>query len=238
MKDPGLVEYVVIAAPCKKNKKTVALKNLEKQEAAYYIVWIETVRFLFNMKSHKLIYPGKLVWWITLFGAMLWIASGLVLSLRPAGDPPHTFRTSSDLVPLLALGLILVGVPFGFRMLTYEKEGGRLFKTVCRAVVISSLLYAFGVLIRNLFFNATGWEPFMPFGFLAFIISWAFLGVLSLKKGFLSRFNSVLIIASALSLLSFNDQYNPYGAVVFGLLMFFVSLSMQHHSPPGKPKFA
>ena len=140
MKDPGLVEYVVIAALCKKNKKTVALKNLEKQEAAYYIVWIETVRFLFNMKSHKLIYPGKLVWWITLFGAMLWIASGLVLSLRPAGDPPHTFRTSSDLVPLLALGLILVGVPFGFRMLTYEKEGGRLFKTVCRAVVISSLL--------------------------------------------------------------------------------------------------
>lgn len=172
---------------------------------------------------------GKKIGWFILCGALLWVAGGLLLSLRPAGHPPSTFRKSSDLIPLLALGLLLIGVSSGLNMLTFGKEGDKLFKAVCKAVVISSLSYALGVLIRQVFLQGTGWEPLMPFGFLAFIISWLFLGVLSLKKGFFSKVKCLVIVASAISLLSFNDQYNPYGAVVFGALSFFVVLLPEHN---------
>lgn len=171
---------------------------------------------------------SKKIKWFTLCGALLWIAGGLLLSLRPAGNPPTTFRKSEDLIPLLALGLVLIGVSSGLKMLTLGNKGGKLFKAVCRAVVISSLFYAFGVFIRHFFLQGTGWEPFMPLGFLTFIISWIFLGVLSFKKGFVSRLQCLLIVASAISLLSFNDQFNPYGAVGFGVLTLFKVLLPQH----------
>jgi hypothetical protein len=170
---------------------------------------------------------SKKIKWFTLFGALLWVAAELLLSLRPAGNPPSTFRKSEDLIPLLALGLMLIGVSSVLKMLTFGNEGGRLFKAVCRAVVISSLFYALGVLIRHVFLQATGWEPFMPLGFLTFIISWIFLGVLSFKKGFVSRLQCLFIVASGISLLSFNDQYNPYGAVGFGVLSLFILLLPQ-----------
>lgn len=182
---------------------------------------------------------GKTIKWFTLCGAMLWIAAGLLLSLRPAGHPPATFRKSADLVPLLALGLVLIGVSTSLKLLTFREAGGRFFKTVCQAVVLSSLSYALGVLIRHVFLQATGWEPFMPFGFLAFIISWLLLGVLLLKEGFLTRLAGWLMIASAISLLSFNDQYNPYGAVVFGVLTVFMALLPGHNQRQGHgSKFA
>ncbi|MER2998104.1 hypothetical protein [Pontibacter populi] len=176
------------------------------------------------MITYKTMSSNRYSNWVTLLGAMLWLAAGLILSLRPAGNPPHFFRTSADLIPFLALGLVLVGAPFGLKMLAFEKAGGRLFKAVCLAVVFSSLTYAVGVAIRHLFLQGTGWEPFMPLGFLAFIISWALVGVLSLKKGFLSGLAGALMIGSAISLLTFNDQYNPYGAIAFGILVSLVVL--------------
>ncbi|MFD2248171.1 hypothetical protein [Pontibacter ruber] len=173
-------------------------------------------------------YSGKKLKWFTIVGAMLWIVAGLLLSLRPAGHPPDSFRKSGDLIPVLAVGLVLIGVSTSLKMLAFRKAGGWLFKTVCQAVVLSSLSYALGVLIRHVFLQATGWEPFMPLGFLAFIISWALLGVISLKKGFLSRAAGLLMIASTISLLTFNDQYNPYGGVVFGVLTLFMILLPEH----------
>lgn len=183
------------------------------------------------MITYKTMFSSKYNWWITLCGTMLWLVVGIVLSLRPAGHPPDSFRKSADLMPFLALGLVLVGVSFGFKMLTLEKAEGRLFNIVCKAVMISSLIYALGVSIRHIFLQETGWEPFMPLGFLAFIISWAFLGVLSLKRGMLSRLSSVLMITSAIGLLTFNDQFNPYGAVVFGVLMSLVVIICQIAKP-------
>lgn len=171
------------------------------------------------MISYRLFYSRKKLQWVTLCGAALWLVAGLILSLRPAGHPPYSFRKTADLVPLLAAGLVLIGVSSGIKMLASREAGGRLLKTVCRAVMLSSLVYALGVLVRHVFLQATGWEPLMPLGFLAFGISWATLGVLSLKRGFLSRSTSLLIVASAVAILSFNDQYNPYGAVAFGALM-------------------
>jgi hypothetical protein len=174
-------------------------------------------------------YLSKKTIWFVLCGAMLWIAAGLLLALRPSGHPPSTFRKSADLVPLLALGLVMIGVSSGLKMLTFSKAGGRVFKTACQAVVLSSLSYALGVLIRHVFLQATGWEPFMPLGFLAFIISWILLGVLSIKRGFLSRLTGLLMIISAISLLTFNDQYNPYGAIGFGVLTIFTVLLPGHN---------
>jgi hypothetical protein len=166
--------------------------------------------------------------WFTLFGAILWIVVGLLLASRPPGHPPSSFRQSADLMPLLALGLVTIGVSSGFHLLSSQRNRRRLFTIVCYVVIYSSLAYALGVLIRQFFLQATGWEPFMPLGFLVFILSWIILGVLSLKKQILSRFESLLMITSGISLFTFNDQYNPYGAVVFGVLTFLMLLLSAH----------
>jgi hypothetical protein len=166
---------------------------------------------------------------LSFFGAILWIVMGLILASRPAGHPPSSFRQSADLMPLLALGLVTIGVSSGLHLLSSQKNRGQLFKIVCYVVIYSSLAYALGVLIRQFFLQATGWEPFMPLGFLVFILSWIILGMLSLKKQILSRLESLLMITSGISLLSFNDQYNPYGAVVFGVLtLLMVIFSLKH----------
>jgi hypothetical protein len=167
-------------------------------------------------------YSIKIVRWFAICGAMLWVVTGLLLAMRPGGDPPATFRKSADLIPLLAVGLAMIGVSSGFNVQIRRQT--KMIKSAGRLLGLSSLSYALGVLIRHLFLQATGWEPFMPFGFLGFIIFLALLGVLSFRSGFLSRLTSFLMIASAISLLTFNDQYNPYGAVVFGLLAIFTVL--------------
>ena len=140
----------------------------------------------FVMSAYKKLFSSKYIWWIMMCGAMLWFSAGIILSLRPGGHPPYSFRKSADLVPLLALGLVLVGVSFGVKMLAFKKAGGKLFTIACLAVVISSLAYALGVLIRLVFLNATGWEPFMPLGFLVFIISWQLFNLIKLASSTIS----------------------------------------------------
>ena len=162
--------------------------------------------------------------WLLLCGSLFWITGGLILSLRPGGDPPNSFRMSTDLMPLFAVGLLLLGVPFGYNLQMYKEGGKRIFKKTGLAVIISSCMYALGVLIRQCFLQATGWEPLMPAGFLAFIILWAVSGVICQKAGYLSRFAGMLQIVSAISLLTYNDQFNPYGAVAFGGMSFVFAL--------------
>ena len=42
-------------------------------------------------------------------GGIIWMTAGAVLSTRPAGAPPYSFRATADMVPWLGLGLLLIG---------------------------------------------------------------------------------------------------------------------------------
>ena len=104
-------------------------------------------------------------------GGMLWIVCGIILSLRPAGDPPITYRHTVDLMPYLALGLLLTGISVSGAMLHLNVLKNRKVTIASFITFTGSLMYSIGRLIRHAFLGGTGWEPFLPLGFLVFLVA-------------------------------------------------------------------
>ena len=153
----------------------------------------------------------------TATGGLIWVAAGIVITLRPGANPPATFRDTAGIMPLLAGGLFLIGVSLGTFLYTHGSSRGKLFKTAVLLFGIGSVSYGLGSLIRNLFLAGVGWEPLMPLGYLAAGVGLLLLGVASLTNKVFPKPTALLILFSGIFLLLFNDQFLPATAVPFGI---------------------
>lgn len=151
-------------------------------------------------------------------GGLLWIVSGIILSVAPAGNPPASYRTPAiDIRPQLAIGLLLIGISMGKLVIIHRINNNRHLSTASFITMAAGVIYVCGRLIRNIFLNTTGWEPLLPLGFIGFVAGLYYMGVIALKHKVVSRLVSILLIATATFLLFFNDQYLPWMAIPFGL---------------------
>jgi uncharacterized membrane protein YgdD (TMEM256/DUF423 family) len=151
-------------------------------------------------------------------GGVLWIMSGIVMAMAPAGNSPFRFRTPIiDVRSHLAIGLLLIGLSLSISMLSYAGVKSRKLTVSCFVPLMAGAIYVTGRLVRDAFLQSTGWEPLLPFGFLLFIGGLITMGIVSLQQKAVPKTISVLLIATAISLLFFNDQYLPFMAVPFGL---------------------
>lgn len=146
-------------------------------------------------------------------GGICWITSSFLLSSRPAGVPPHSFRHSTDLMPLLGVGLLLLAV--GLARSLSSVAGAFLLH---RLVIAGAAMYLAGALTRA--FGLPGrWEPLMPIGFLV-VISGLLLYARTLTRNTnASRPLVHLLRAGAIVLLCFNDQFRPQLGVLFGTII-------------------
>ncbi|HEY1113249.1 MAG TPA: hypothetical protein VGE66_06790 [Chitinophagaceae bacterium] len=149
-------------------------------------------------------------------GGLLWMVGGLVLALRPGGHPPHSFRATMDVMPLLGVGLFLVAGSLG--LLGLRRRGERSFPVAAVFCLAGALFYPVGILVRRNFLEG-GWEPLMPVGFLLVIAGCLLYGVAGLVTRRFPKPVSVLLILASLSLLGFNDQYTPWMGSVFGAVV-------------------
>ena len=169
--------------------------------------------------------------WLATTGAALWILAGTILALRPAGHPPTTFRTSADLMPWLALGLLLIGSTLGPYLLALGRSGSKLLAIAATLLLVGSIAYAFGSLMRNIFLKGVGWEPLMPIGFMVFIGGLSLTGVAIWRVRVLPWLTGFLFMVSGICLLAFNDQYNPWMSLPFGLCMLSIVYLLVLYKP-------
>lgn len=165
--------------------------------------------------------PGKTLKWsrgAILLGGMVWIVGGVVLALRPGGDPPASFRNTIDVMPLLGVGLLLIGGPLGLQALGLRHRGERLFSVAAACLLTGAIFYPLGAGVRYVFLKGA-WEPMMPIGFLLVVAGCLLYGIISLRTGLHSKAASILLIGCALSLFGFNDQYTPGVGTVFGVIV-------------------
>lgn len=151
-------------------------------------------------------------------GGLVWIAGGLILSLRPGGHPPASFRATMDVMPLLGVGLFLIGGSLGVQCLALPHRGERSFYIAAAFCLIGALFYPAGAVVRTGFMEAR-WEPLMPIGFLLTVAGCLLYGIATLVTKLFPRPLSWLLIGAAGSLLAFNDQYTPWMGTVFGAVV-------------------
>ena len=147
-------------------------------------------------------------------GALIWMAASTVLSLRPEGHPPHSYRQSIDIMPFLGIGILLIGT--GLSSYIGKAEGQ---VAVARKILFfSTPIYALGSVVRLLSLPGK-WEPLMPIGFLGSITGLMLCGLAFKRKNFAAPVLSYCLMAAACLLLCFNDQYVPWTGIVFGAVM-------------------
>lgn len=150
-------------------------------------------------------------------GGVIWMIAGAVVSTRPAGTPPYSYRATTDIVPWLGLGLLLIGCGIGRWLMQYRPLFGRVGRLSILFTIGGAVSYAIGSSVRAGFLSG-GWEPLAPFGFLASVGGLFLAGVASLRAQAVPRVVSALLIAASICLLFVNDQLTPWMAIPFGLL--------------------
>jgi hypothetical protein len=149
-------------------------------------------------------------------GGMTWIATGIVLTFRPAGHPPHSFRHTVDGMPWLAAGLLLIGTTLAALLLSYRRRYGWTLYIASLLAGWGSGIYALGRVTRIVALQSVGWEPLLPLGHLLTAIGLAGAGLAAVQRKVLPKSTGLLITVSGLCLLGFNDQYLPVMAIPFG----------------------
>lgn len=150
-------------------------------------------------------------------GGALWTYFGITLALRPARVPGVSFRASTDVLPWLGLGLVLVA--FAAQSLSRDSRPtvGALQRWARRLLMVGATLYASGHVLRQLLSGA--WEPAVPVGLLLSIAALLLLGHDLSRTHGVPRWKGAVVLASGVCLLAFNDQYvTAWAAVPFGLL--------------------
>jgi hypothetical protein len=82
----------------------------------------------------------------------------------------------------LTIGILVIGTAIGSSILCYGRKKSLKLYRAAIGMIISSVCYTAGRLIRNLFLEGIGWEPLMPLGFLGLIISSALIGIFAIRQ--------------------------------------------------------
>lgn len=153
-----------------------------------------------------------------LLGAALWLFAGITMSWRPAGHPPDSYRATSDMLPYLGAGLALVATGLGYWLFRNPERSDRSGKRAIILLTIGAVLYLVGTFIRKLN-GPSNWEPLMPIGFLT-VVSGFVLAVWSVFKGAAQTKPAAwMLLLATISLAGYNDQYMPWMAVCFSILI-------------------
>ena len=150
-------------------------------------------------------------------GGALWVGGGTVLALRPARVPgAAVFRQSTDLLPWLGLGLVLIAAAALGLHARQAARAGRAGDVAAWGLLGGAALYALGHSVRP--FLRGAWEPAVPIGLLTAVLALIALGVVTLRARVLPRWIGAVVLGSGVALLLFNDQYfTAWASVPLGL---------------------
>lgn len=168
---------------------------------------------------------------LILTGALLWIAVGIIFSLREPGNGKGVYRKTYDLMFVLGIGITLILTCLAHFLWQFRHSHKRL--TVIATInVIGGLTFLAGGII-------VGINP-GPFPYILFIgypisaLGIILTGVFGRMYRLFSSSVSFTIIGMGICLLFFNDQYMPWMASVLGgaaLWLNYRFLSRTHHFP-------
>jgi drug/metabolite transporter (DMT)-like permease len=131
--------------------------------------------------------------------------------------PDISFRASTDVLPWLGVGLLLIALTAGALSREPFSRAESWQRWASRSVVVGAVLYACGHAFRQ--FLSGAWEPAVPLGLLLSVASLLVLGGSLLRTRLLPSGVGAAVLLSALLLLAFNDQYLtawlsvPFGAI-------------------------
>jgi uncharacterized membrane protein YgdD (TMEM256/DUF423 family) len=153
-----------------------------------------------------------------LSGAALWLFAGMTMTWRPAGHPPDSYRATSDMLPYLGMGLALVAVGLCHWLFSNPDSLASSRNRAILFLLAGALVYLSGTLIRK-FNGPSNWEPMMPIGFLMVVTGFVF-AVWSVFRGSdPGRITAWTLLLATISLAGYNDQYMPWMAVCFSILI-------------------
>ena len=150
---------------------------------------------------------------VIFIASLLWVLTGIVMSLREPGDGKGRYRETHDLLVVLGVGMMMIQACMAHLLWHFRNRRSPLVYIAILDLVGGAFFLAGGMMV---FFNP---GPFPYLLFSGYLISMAGLiltGVVGHKQKLFSATASTTIIVIGACLLFFNDQYLPWVASVLG----------------------
>jgi hypothetical protein len=170
-----------------------------------------------------------------LIGALLWIAVGIIFTLREPGNGQGVYRKTHDLFFVLGIGITMILGTLAHLLWQYRRSHKKLAVVAVINIVGGLTFLAGGILV--------GIDP-GPFPYILFIgfpisaLGIILTGVLGGKYKLFSSAVSITIVGMGVCLLFFNDQYMPWMATVLGAAALWLNyrfLYNSHRTPRLEP---
>ena len=165
---------------------------------------------------------------MVLIGALLWIAVGIIFSLREPGNGHGTYRKTHDLLFVLGIGITLILGALAHLIWQFRRSHKKL-AVIAIINILGGLTFLTGGIL-------VGINP-GPFPYILFIgypisaLGIILTGVFGGKYRLFSSTVSLTIIAMGGCLLFFNDQYMPWMASVLGLAALWLNYRLVYRTP-------
>jgi len=149
-------------------------------------------------------------------GGVAWIWFGTQLASLPPGIPGLSYRGSFSYMPGFGAGLLCIGIgAAGVYALHAGVKRTALMRWSAGGALLGSGLYLYGTITRLGMIGV--WEAMQPVGFLMTVAGLFAFGISVLQSRSMPRWCGVTILFSAVSLLTFNDQFvTAWASVPFG----------------------
>jgi hypothetical protein len=173
---------------------------------------------------------------IILVGALLWIAIGIIMTLREPGNGKGVYRKTHDLLFVLGIGITMILGCLAHLLWQFRHSHKKL-----AVIAIINILGGLTFLVGGILV-AVNPGPFPLILFMGYPISALGIiltGVFGQKYKLFSSTVSFTIIGMGGTLLFFNDQYMPWMASVLGgaaLWLIYRFLFRTHHFRALEPK--
>jgi hypothetical protein len=158
--------------------------------------------------------------WMVLMGALLWIAVGIIYSLREPGNGQGVYRRTHDLFFVLGIGITMILGPLAHLLWQFRRSHKKL-AVVAIVNLLGGLTFLGGGIIVA--FNPGPFPYILFLGYPVSALGIILTGVFGRKHKLFSATISLIIIGMGGCLLFFNDQYTPWMASVLGAAALWLS---------------
>jgi len=160
-----------------------------------------------------------------LIGGIIWLYFGVELSMLDPGMPSeHFYRNSQPLMPWLGIGLFCIGIGLTGLYVSIACPQ-RLARWTFIVALVGCVLYLFGTISRISMDLGSQYEFVMPIGYLMTAVGLLGFSGSVLRSNLLPIWCKVLLLLSAVLLLTFNDQFiTSWSSVPFGISWIGLSL--------------